>query len=128
MSDEEEIQELVEKWMAATKAGDTETVLSLMSDDAVFLVAGRPPFGKEEFQQSARKQAESNVYFDGKSEIVELKVIDDWAFMISKLSVITDQPGSPQIKRSGHTLTLFNKQSGKWLLARDANLLTAKPS
>jgi uncharacterized protein (TIGR02246 family) len=36
--DEQELRQLVSTWMAATKAGDVETVLSLMADDAVFLV------------------------------------------------------------------------------------------
>ena len=42
-SDEEQIRGLVSKWMSATKAGDTETVLSLMTDDVISsLQAGRP--------------------------------------------------------------------------------------
>ena len=41
-NDEQEIRQLVATWMAATKAGDIDTVLSLMSDDVVFLVTGRP--------------------------------------------------------------------------------------
>jgi uncharacterized protein (TIGR02246 family) len=36
-NDEQEIRQLIATWMAATKAGDVETVLSLMADDAVFL-------------------------------------------------------------------------------------------
>ena len=32
--------------MSATRAGDIATVLSLMTDDVVFLVAGQQPFGK----------------------------------------------------------------------------------
>jgi hypothetical protein len=44
-SDEQEIRQLVATWMEATKAGDADTVLSLMADDVVFLVAGQPPMG-----------------------------------------------------------------------------------
>jgi uncharacterized protein (TIGR02246 family) len=123
--DERSIRELIDTWMSATKAGDIETVLSLMADDAVFLVAGRPPFGKDEFRKNSEKLAKSSIQFDGKSEILELKVIGDWAYMISRLSVTTNEPGRPATSRSGHTLTVLNKQDGKWLLARDANLLTA---
>ncbi len=47
--DEQEIRNLVSTWMTATKAGDVETVLSLMSDDVVFLVPGRPPMRKADF-------------------------------------------------------------------------------
>jgi uncharacterized protein (TIGR02246 family) len=123
-SDENEIRELVQRWMTATKTGDTETVLRLMADDAVFLVAGRTPFGKDEFQANSKQLAASEMQFEGHSEILELKIFGDWAFMISKLSVTTNQPGKPSVNRSGNTLTIFKKVDGKWLLSRDANLLT----
>src|SRR5262245_47399965 len=51
--DEQEIRELVETWMAATKAGDVEAVLGLMTDDVVFLVPGQPPMGRAEFAAAA---------------------------------------------------------------------------
>ena len=38
--DEQQIRDLVATWMSATSAGDIDTVLSLMTDDVVFLVAG----------------------------------------------------------------------------------------
>jgi uncharacterized protein (TIGR02246 family) len=47
--DERAIRVVVAKWMAATKAGDLATVLSLMTDDVVFMVPGQEPFGKEAF-------------------------------------------------------------------------------
>ncbi len=45
--DERAIRELLATWFDATKKGDTATVLSLMTDDVVFMVPGREPFGKE---------------------------------------------------------------------------------
>ena len=57
-NDEEEIRQLVATWMAATKNGDVKTVLELMSDDVVFLVAGQPPMiGKSGFAETAKTQA-----------------------------------------------------------------------
>ena len=47
--DERAIRDLVDAWMAASKAGDVAKVLSLMTDDVVFMVPGREPFGKEAF-------------------------------------------------------------------------------
>lgn len=38
--DEREIRDLVASWMKATREGDSETVLNLMADDAIFLVPG----------------------------------------------------------------------------------------
>ena len=126
-TDEQQIRQLVATWMAATKAGDTETVLSLMADDVVFLIAGQPPMiGKSAF--AAAVQAQSNQQppqFDGTSEIQEIQVLGDWAFMWTKLTVIVTPPGGgPSMKRAGHTLTILKKQDGKWVLARDANMLS----
>jgi hypothetical protein len=38
--------------------------------------------------------------------------------------VITPSNGQLPMTRAGHTLSILNKQRGKWVLARDANLLT----
>jgi len=32
------------------------------------------------------------------------------------------------MKRAGHTLSVLKKQNGKWVLARDANLLAPVPT
>ena len=127
-SDEEQIRELVATWMAATKAGDVDTVLNLIADDVVFLVPGRPPMFKSEFSSAMKAQAGPGApKFDGNSEIQEIKVLGDWAFMWTKLSVIATPPeGSPPMERAGHTLTVLRKEQGKWVIARDANLLSAE--
>ena len=122
--DEKAIRELVATWMAATRAGDSATVLDLMTDDAVFLVPGQPPFGKSAFAEAAKAQAAASVEFDGESEIQEIRILGDWAFMISRLRVTSTQPGNDQpVVRAGYTLTILRKEAGKWRLARDANLL-----
>lgn len=124
--DEQEIRELVSAWMDATKAGEIEKVLSLMSDDVVFLMPGQPPMGKAGFAAAARAQAgkdEPNV--NGTSEIQEITVLGEWAFMWTKLTVVvTPTGGGPSMTRSGHTLSVLKKRQGKWVLARDANMLT----
>jgi uncharacterized protein (TIGR02246 family) len=74
-SDESEIRQLVATWMTATKAGDIETVLSLMADDVVFLIAGQPPMvGKAAFAAASRAQSgQATPKFDGTSEIQEVQ-------------------------------------------------------
>jgi uncharacterized protein (TIGR02246 family) len=128
MSDDERaIRELVAKWMAASQAGDTATVLSLMTDDVVFMVPGREPFGKEAFAAASKDM--QGVRIEGKSDIRELKVLGDWAYLRSYLEVTVMPAGGNAVERSGYTLTIFQKQpDGRWLLARDANLLTAGKS
>jgi len=129
-NDEELIRELVSTWMAATKAGDADTVLGLISEDAVFLLPGRAPMRKAEFAAAARAQAGDDApEFDGASEIQELKVLGDWAFMWTELTLITTpSDGSAPSKRAGNTLSVLKKEKGKWLLARDANLLAPMQS
>jgi len=126
-SDEEQIRQLVSTWLSASKAGDIETVLSLMSDDVVFLVTGQPIMRKADFAAAARASSGPNApKFDGKSEIQEIKVLGDWAFMWTRLTIEVTPPGSMQsMTRAGHTLSILHKQEGKWVLARDANMLAA---
>jgi uncharacterized protein (TIGR02246 family) len=129
-NDEQEIQQLVSTWMAASKAGDVEKVLSLMADDAIFLVPGQPVMRKADFAVAARTQSGQDApQFDGSSEIQEIKILGDWAFMWTKLTVVVTPPGGAQsMTRTGHTLTILKKQSGKWVLARDANMLAPVPT
>jgi len=122
-ADERAIRDLVATWMAASRAGDVATVLSLMTDDAVFLVPGRV-MRKDDFAAAARAQAAPGApHVDGASAIEELIVLGTWAFMRARLTVeVTPQEGAAT-KRAGHTLTIFRKEHGRWRLARDANLL-----
>ncbi|MDR7270503.1 uncharacterized protein (TIGR02246 family) [Pelomonas saccharophila] len=125
MSDEQAIRDLVATWMDATREGDTATVLALMTDDAVFLTPGRAPMTKTDFAKAAEGQARGKApKFDGHSEILEVQLMGDWAFMRSRLSVtMTPLDGSPPTRREGHTLTVLRRDQGRWKLARDANLL-----
>ncbi len=124
-SDEQQIRELVATWMSATKAGDIATVLSLMTDDVVFLVAGQEPFGKDHFAAAMKPVAGTSLpKIDGHSDIQEVQVSGNLAYMWSKLSVELTMPDGKVTERAGHTLSVFRKTTGRWQLARDANLLS----
>jgi uncharacterized protein (TIGR02246 family) len=124
-NDELAIRELVQTWMAASRAGDLPKVLSLLSDDVIFMAPGRQPFGKEAFIASSQNM--KDVRIEGSSDIHEIKVLGDWAWMRNYLRVtITPPQGSPVV-RSGYTLTILQKNSaGNWVIARDANLLSGE--
>jgi uncharacterized protein (TIGR02246 family) len=129
--DEQAIRQLVATWIDATKAGDVDTVLNLMTDDVVFLIAGQPPMiGKSAFAAAMQTQAgQPPPQFEGQSEIQEIQVLGDWAYMWTKLKVVVTPPGgAPPITRAGHTLSILKKQNGKWLLHRDANMLVSVPA
>jgi uncharacterized protein (TIGR02246 family) len=120
--DEQAIRDLVDTWLAATKAGDLDTVLNLMADDVVFMVPGQEPFGKEIFEANSLTMKDLRIA--GTCDIQELRILGEWAWLRNRLEVtITPPNGKPSV-RSGYTLTILRKNSdGKWLLARDANLL-----
>jgi uncharacterized protein (TIGR02246 family) len=125
--DELQIREVVTRWMDATSAGDLETVLDLMTEDVVFLLPGREPMkGKATFAAVARtRQADEAPRFVASSEIQEIRVSRDWAYVWARLTVLVTPPGSsgsPAV-REGHTLSVFRKEQGRWRLSRDANLL-----
>jgi len=125
--DEQAIRDVVRQWMEASKAGDVDTVLGLMTDDVVFLQPGQPPMiGKVAYAERAKPQQgapSERLQIDGTSEIQEVQVAGEMAFLWSKLNVTATPPGGEPFRRAGHTLTVFRKEGGRWLLARDANLL-----
>jgi len=98
-------------------------VLSLMADDVIFMVPGQEPFGKEEF--AARNQKMKDVRLAATSDIKEIKVLGDWAWMRNFLKVTFTPPGGSATVRSGYVLSILRKNpNGSWIIARDANLLT----
>ncbi len=124
MSDDERaIRDLVATWMAASQAGDIATVLGLMAEDVLFIVQGREPFGKEAF--AAASQSMKNVRFEGSHDIREIKVLGDWAYLRNYITLTMTPAGGEPMRRAGHTLSILRKGfDGKWVLARDANLVT----
>lgn len=123
MSDDERaIRQVVETWMAASRSGDLDAVLSLMTKDVVFMVPGQEPFGKEAFAALSKGVGGGRV--EGTSEIVELKILGEWAFIRNRIAMQMTPPGGATTRRAGYTLTLLRKEAdGQWRLARDANLL-----
>jgi uncharacterized protein (TIGR02246 family) len=123
--DERAIRDLAATWLSASQAGDTQTVLSLMADDALFMVPGREPFGKEAFADASQGMA--GIRMEGSSEIRELKIFGDWAYMRSYIQVTMTPPEGEPVRRAGYALSILRKEpSGKWVLARDANLLAVQ--
>ncbi|WP_179401907.1 YybH family protein [Burkholderia guangdongensis] len=123
--DERAIRELVETWFTASQRGDLTTVLDLIADDAIFMVAGRPPFDKAAFAVASRGAAAAGApQMDGRYRIDEVRVLGDWAYLRNFLEISVTPPGGETMRRSGHTLAILRKEKdGRWRLVRDANLL-----
>jgi uncharacterized protein (TIGR02246 family) len=66
-----------------------------------------------------------NVRIEGASNIQEIKVLGDWAWMRTHLQVTITAPDGQSARRSGYTLTILSKNAdGNWVIRCDANLLT----
>ena len=121
--DEQSIRDLVQTWMDATRRGDIDTVLDLMTDDIVFMTPGREPFGKQEFRQQSAGMA--GVQMNGRAEIREMQVLGDWAWIRNHIDLTAIPAGGEPIRRSGFTLSILQKGAdGRWRLARDANFVS----
>ena len=123
MAEEERaIRDMVATWMMASEAGDLSTVLSLMADDVIFMAPDREPFGKDAFRVTS--EAMKNVSLRGTSNIREIEVLGDWAYIRNYIDVTLTPSGGNAVRRKGYTLSILRKQAdGKWLLWRDANLV-----
>jgi len=120
--DERAIRNVVDTWLAASKTGDIDTVLGLMTDDVLFLTPGQPPFGKDAFAKMSGDM--KDVHIDGTSDIQEVQVFGDIAYLRNALRIVITMPDGKEMRRSGQTLTILRKEAdGKWRLVRDANLV-----
>jgi uncharacterized protein (TIGR02246 family) len=123
--DEQSIRDLVARWHAATAAGDVATVLQLMADDVVFLVAGQPPMkGRGAFEQRLRGLLQSHRIVST-GDIQEVQVSGNLAYCWSIVTVrIAPLSGGNPVVHSGSAISVLRKEaSGEWVVARDANLL-----
>src|ERR1700741_5034747 len=120
--DERSIRNLIDTWMRASTTGDANTVLSLMADDVIFMVPGREPFGKAAFRAASEQM--KNMRMSGSSDIREIEILGEWAYIRNFIEVTITPPGGNAVRRSGYTLSILRKQTdGKWLLWRDANMV-----
>jgi uncharacterized protein (TIGR02246 family) len=124
-SDEAAIRDLIATWLAASKAGDTETVLHLIDDDALFHVPGVQPFGKAAFASASEQM--KNLRIEGESQVLEIEVCGDTAWCRTHLTMVVTPAGGQPIRRAGYTLSILRRSpAGKWQLFRDANMLAVQ--
>ena len=123
--DERAIREVHSTWVDAANAGDLVCLLSLMTDDVVFLNPGQAPVGRDGFSprfSAAHQQARINCI----SELEDVVVVGEVAYTLSRDSLsVTPRAGGEAMQLAGHRITVYRKQpDGRWLLARDAHTLS----
>jgi uncharacterized protein (TIGR02246 family) len=125
-NDAQAIRDLIARWHSATRAGDVDTVLTLMDDNVVFLVPGQLPIrGREAFGHGMRAML-ANYSIESTFDVQELEIAGDLAYCWTQLTVtVLSKTGALPMHRSGNTLSIFRKGAQGWVLTRDANLLGA---
>jgi uncharacterized protein (TIGR02246 family) len=123
--EEQTIRQVHSTWISAVNSGDVSHLLTLMTDDVVFLNPGQAPSGREDFPASfsaAHKQFQIRCI----SELQEVVVIDEIAYTLCLDSLsMTPRAGGETTELTGHRITIYRKQpDGRWLLARDAHTLS----
>ena len=120
--DERQLRRLIAVWMQSMEEGDVDTVLSLISNDAVFLMPGQAPMKKTDFAET--QHAIVHLKFSIDYDIQDLAVSGDLAYCWNHLSVEIDlMEQGETLQRAGNVLSVFRKEDGKWRMLRDANLL-----
>jgi conserved hypothetical protein len=124
-TDEQEIHDVHSRWIDAVNAGDLALLLTLMTDDVVFLNPGQPPFGRDGFSHAfsaAHKQAVVRCI----SELEEVVVVGEVAYTRSRDALSVTRRGSGEATQlAGYRITVYRRQpDGRWLLARDAHTVS----
>ena len=120
--DEIAIRNLIDTWCRATEAGDVDALGPLMADDMLFLTPGREPFGKREFLEGSRQSA-GKVQISVQADVKEVRVVGDLGYCWLKLEVKLTPEGAAPMQHSGHAIGIYRREGGRWVLARDANLV-----
>ena len=123
--DEREIREVHSTWISAVNAGDLVRLLTLMTDEVVFLNPGQAPFGRDGCSENF-SAAHQQVRIRCSSELEEVVVIGEVAYTRSRDALsVTPHAGGEATQLAGHRITVYRKQTdGRWLLARDAHTLS----
>jgi uncharacterized protein (TIGR02246 family) len=124
--DERDIREVHSTWISAVNAGDLVRLLTLMTDDVVFLNPGQAPLGRDGFSDNF-SAAHQQVRIRCSSELEEVIVVGGVAYTRSRDALsVTPHTGGEATQLAGHRITVYRKQTdGRWLLARDAHTLSA---
>ena len=125
-SDEQEIRQLVSTWMAASKAREVQTVLSLMADDVIFLMPGQEVMDKAGFAAAARAQsgqgAKGMPDLKAKARYRRLKFSGTGAFMWTKLTVVATSRSDAQLITRGLYPIHSHETEGKVVIAARCSL------
>jgi len=124
-SDEQAIRGVHSTWIDAVNAGDLARLLVLTTNDVAFLIPGEESSDRDAFSAKFTA-AHQQLRIRCDSELMEVVVVGEVAYTRSRDSLAVSPRGDGEERRlAGDRLTIYRKQAdGRWLLARDANVLS----
>ena len=122
-SDVKAIQQLTERWIAAVNAQEIEPLLSLVTDDVIFLPPSGPPIQGKEAVGDLYRSIFTQFDFEQSASHEEIEVSGDWAFAWgSEMLTLSPRGGGQPIRMCGKGLTILRRQpDGSWKFARGIN-------
>lgn len=127
INDEKAIRDCIASWVRAAEASDYEGVFRLITEDAVMLIAGLPPFtSRQQYADFVLKAVRPGRRFKVAIDIHEVVVNGDWAHVWAhERSAVIRQDDAPVQRASGESLNILRRGAdGKWLVAVAANMMT----
>jgi uncharacterized protein (TIGR02246 family) len=119
-ADVEAIKAVNEQCLAAINSGDLDTIVSLFTDDGVYMLPNEPPvIGKAPIKSRLQMDLD-NFNFTETWSSEEIVVFGDWAFDrgTSKVTITPKQGGQP-VEDVGKYIWILKRQSdGSWKYAR----------
>jgi uncharacterized protein (TIGR02246 family) len=117
------VRELTEACIAAVRAKDLERLLSMITDDAVFLSASLGPIRGKDMVAALYRDSFAKYDIEQASVLEEIEVMGDWAYAWGTDALtLTPRDGGPPVRRRGYGLSILQRQAdGSWRYRRGIN-------
>jgi uncharacterized protein (TIGR02246 family) len=120
--EEQAIHQLRDAWKAAVDAKDLGKILSLITDDVVFLTPGSSPIVGKQAVEDLFKVAFSKYRVKQNFVYDEIKVLGDWAYAWGHdESALIPLAGGPTIRTKGFGMMILRREAEGWKYARSIN-------
>jgi len=130
-NERQEIETLNKDWLAAEARKDIPKLLTLVTDDVVFLpINWSAVVGKEAVGAMYRAFFDRFSVVEHTTSISEVGITDDWAFVWgSDKLILTPKAGGASVELNGHGMSILQRDAqGEWRFARGINNLSPKPA
>jgi uncharacterized protein (TIGR02246 family) len=125
----EEIETVSNDWLAAEARKDIGKLLTLVTDDVIFLpINSAPGVGKKAVEAMYRMFFDRFDVGEHSTSISEIRVTNDWAVVwgSEKLLLTAKTSGAP-VELDGHGMSILQRDlRGVWRFARGLNNLSPK--